>query len=259
MRNNKGMTLMELLVAFAISSIVLTALSYFIFTAIRMYNKNTASVDLQNEAQTALNQIVDNVMEADGIVLSYDETSKATECVLLGRMLTAEAGGATVYYYAGNAIVADLTVGELYLASFPNPYVSGALDYTEAAGRTEQGITYAKMSADSVSTLAEEVKEYACANRQICLMAQNVKWCSIRETDKMAEKLYGTPGVAGSFPLPFALQIELSFEKDYGNGTAYRACSDKAAVRSRIDNVYINGIQYKRELRNAKQTTEKAW
>lgn len=251
MRNNKGMTLVELLVAFAISSIVLTALSYFIFTAIRMYNKNTVSVDLQNEAQTALNQIVDNVMEADGIVLSYDETSKETSCLLLGRVLTVTIGGTPVYYYEGNAIVADLTEGELYLASFPNAYQNGALDYTEAAGTTEQGITYAKMSADSIHALTEEVKAYAYANRQICLMAQNVKQCRIRETDSITEELHPTPGVTGNFPLPFALQIDLAFEKDYGNGMAYRECSDKAVVRSQIDDIYINGIQYMRKLKNA--------
>lgn len=250
MKDNRGMSLVELLVAFAISAIVLSALSYFLFTAIRMYNKNTISVDLQNEAQTALNQLVDNVMEADGVVLSYDETAEQTECVLLGQIYVDETGAVPVYYYAGNAVVTNLTDQEMYLASFPNPYSDGSVDYTEPAGLEVQGVAYSKMSADSIDALVTEVISYANANRQICLMAQNVTKCYIREIDKITDELHPAPGETGNYSLPFALQIDLAFSKDYGNGVSDRTCSDKAVIRNQIDYIYVNGTKYTRKLKN---------
>ena len=246
MNNNKGMTLIELLVAFSISAIILSSLAYFIFTAIGMYNKNGIVVDLQNEAQLTMNQIVDCVMEAEGVVLAYDKREQQTECVLLGKIYVDESGTLPVYYYAGNAMVTNLAKKEMYLASFPNPYSDDNVDYREVAGRTEGGITYARMEADDINTLVAEVISYANNNHEICLMAQHVTKCYIREIEKIATEIQPFPG---EFSLPFAMQIDLLFEQDYGNGVATRECSDKAVVRSQIDYIYVNGTKYNRELK----------
>ena len=61
--NNKGFSLVELLVALAVSSIVLTALGYMIITGLKLYGRNNAHVEVQSEAQTAMNLILDNIME----------------------------------------------------------------------------------------------------------------------------------------------------------------------------------------------------
>ena len=161
-----------------------------------------------------------------------------------------ESGVVPVYYYAGNAIVTNLADKEMYLADFPNSYSNDTVDYTEAAGTVEGGITYARMAACSVDALVEEVVAYANANNKICLMAQHIAKCYIRESDKIKTELR-RPQDGRTFSNPFTLQIDLRFEQDTGNGVEVRECSNKATLRNQIDYIYINGTKYERKLKGS--------
>ena len=172
MRDNRGITLVEILVAVFISAIVLSGIAYFLFTTIKMYNRNGATVELQNEAQTTLNHIVDETMQANGLILQYADvtrngiTTKETDVMMFGRLQSAVIGGNTVYIYSGSVIVTDLTGKEMYLVTFPNDkYVDSSpsmlADYRTAV--TEGGYEYAgfkTLSSAGVPVLLAEIKNY---------------------------------------------------------------------------------------------------
>lgn len=67
--NNRGFTLVELLVALAIGGIVLAALAVLVSQGVSNYRRQTLTAQLQNDANITLNQMADNIMEADMLTL----------------------------------------------------------------------------------------------------------------------------------------------------------------------------------------------
>lgn len=70
-RGSAGFTLVELLVAVAILGVAVTAIGGFLISGIRSYSSTSAEAKLQNEAQMAVNQIEDIVIDA-GLGVSYN-------------------------------------------------------------------------------------------------------------------------------------------------------------------------------------------
>lgn len=71
--NNKAFSLVEILVAVAISSIVFLIIGTFISSGTRFFNKQNTSVNLQSDLQEVSNKITDALMEATSINIT--ETS----------------------------------------------------------------------------------------------------------------------------------------------------------------------------------------
>jgi Type II secretory pathway, component PulJ len=69
--NNKGMSILELIISMTISAIVVFMIITFISAAFRVFRKTNDDVNLQMEAQTAMNQIVNIAMEAKEISEPY--------------------------------------------------------------------------------------------------------------------------------------------------------------------------------------------
>ncbi|MDD3173933.1 MAG: prepilin-type N-terminal cleavage/methylation domain-containing protein [Herbinix sp.] len=65
--NNNGMSLLELIISMTISLIVVLMIISFISAAFRVFKKTSNDVNLQMEAQTAINQMVNIAMEAKDI------------------------------------------------------------------------------------------------------------------------------------------------------------------------------------------------
>lgn len=64
--DNRGLSLVELLVAFAVSAIVLSGLAYLMINVLNIFGRTNVNVELQNESQTAMNLVIDNIMDAGG-------------------------------------------------------------------------------------------------------------------------------------------------------------------------------------------------
>ena len=64
---NKGFSFIELLVAMAVGSIVISALVALLTQGLKGYSRQTLTAQLQDEATIALNQISDAIMTADCI------------------------------------------------------------------------------------------------------------------------------------------------------------------------------------------------
>lgn len=73
MRNNKGFSLVELIVAFAIFAIVGATICAFVVFGSKNYSSSNKEVKLQYEQQIAVNQIRDIVLETSEAI-SYDST-----------------------------------------------------------------------------------------------------------------------------------------------------------------------------------------
>lgn len=70
--NNKGMSLLELIISMAVSAIVVLMIITFISGALRIFQTTNNDVNLQMEAQTALNQLTKIIMEAGSIPASVN-------------------------------------------------------------------------------------------------------------------------------------------------------------------------------------------
>lgn len=66
MKNNKGLSIVELIVAIAIMSLVGLVLSGFLLTGVQSFRNSSAEVNLQNEAQLILNQITERSIGSVG-------------------------------------------------------------------------------------------------------------------------------------------------------------------------------------------------
>ena len=64
-KNNRGISLVELLVALAIGSIAVSAVVILMGQGVRGYTSQTVSAQLQDDASITMNNLTDSIMEAD--------------------------------------------------------------------------------------------------------------------------------------------------------------------------------------------------
>lgn len=67
-RYKRGFTLVELIIVIAIMGVVFTAASSFLLTNLKTFHRADDQIDAQYNAQIAMNEIIDNIMESEGIV-----------------------------------------------------------------------------------------------------------------------------------------------------------------------------------------------
>lgn len=67
MKNNKGISLIELVVAIGIMSIVMLIITEMLVNATRFFERQSSNVELQNEAQIVTNYLTEAIMEANGM------------------------------------------------------------------------------------------------------------------------------------------------------------------------------------------------
>ena len=93
--NNKGLTLVELVIAIGMSTIVIGAATLFLYNAERSYRISQYSVDLQMESQILMEQLSNWVMESNRI-----EIGEAGKALILYRMPTSK-----LVYATGEPVV----------------------------------------------------------------------------------------------------------------------------------------------------------
>ena len=104
-RNNKGFSLVELLIAIAVSSIVLSALVTLIVQAVRSYSKQTALAQVQSDADISLNQISKNILEANEIQLVKTTNDGKSDIEFYFKIEHEETSGAAGGTGGGNKIL----------------------------------------------------------------------------------------------------------------------------------------------------------
>lgn len=71
-KDDRGLTLVELLIAIAISSIIIGAATLFLSSAHKGYNTASSAIDLQSEAQVLMEQIGMWTMEGNRVEVGHD-------------------------------------------------------------------------------------------------------------------------------------------------------------------------------------------
>ncbi len=153
--NNKGLSLVELLIAIAIAAVVSTLIVTMIASSSSMFRNESEKIDVQNDMQIVQNQIADALRQATSItvVKSGDSIRIYTgEVNDVTNQLTAEYGSESSYpdsiiTYEDNV----LYITSSYMESIPKGYIlsenvtsfdisigESAINYTEA-GTNEAG------------------------------------------------------------------------------------------------------------------------
>lgn len=103
-KENRGLTLVELMLTFAILSIVLTVATSFMVTGSRSFTKGSADSDLQKEAELTVNQIEDMVIDVTGGLTMTDDADKA-ELVMIHAMQEPDETGTLETKYIKESVV----------------------------------------------------------------------------------------------------------------------------------------------------------
>jgi len=99
--DNRGLTLIELIITMAVSGIVVLIIIGFIDAGIKAYTKANGEVGMQMEAQTVLNQLEDLLLEAsyiETVTIAYNKKA----CIIYNAdsadMIIHDSGEEKLYY-----------------------------------------------------------------------------------------------------------------------------------------------------------------
>lgn len=244
--NNKGLSLVELLVALAVSALVLTGLAYMLVSVMNIFARTNANVELQNESQAAMNLAIDNVMDANGLCLIEVEDAdvgSAPVCVLLGELSISDTDFNSVSF-VGDALIWDPSCEEMYLKTFQN-ITEGALALSGATSRSEAALK-------AIEEVQKQVLDLPVEDRLPYLMSRNVKEFDLKPASYYVyppTEQKPDPDNPGSlhtvyyFSSPMILNIRMKFELEYKPGKYYtRDISEEIAIRNRMPNIYLQRI-----------------
>lgn len=257
--DNRGQSLMELLMAFAVSAVVLVGLSALLFTGLRLYERGDVNAKVQNEAQNALNLLTDHMMEAKGVCMEYTAANPDVQCLLLDEIEIAEwAAGSGTYdaWFRGEAVIVQLSdntgayVGEMYMISFPIED-DGSLETAVRGGETKNKLaTGASGKTDAVSQAREYVLDYFLnlprEKQKAWLMAEHVTACEIVPADSVKTQQYDIVYEDASreteyyYTAPFGFDISMSVALQSQTGENSRHVEDTVYVRNRLASVYLD-------------------
>lgn len=161
--NNKGMSLVELLIAIAIAAVVSTLIVTMMTSGTSMFGKESQNIDLQNELQIVQNQISDRLKEAKAIniVKSGDNIRIYTGDVnKVNNKLVTEGSGEKytdcIITYKDN----KLYVTNSYMEDIPEGYLLSdeVLDFDIDIGTIPT--EYTTNETDAGGNVSEITKEY---------------------------------------------------------------------------------------------------
>lgn len=231
MKDNRGITLVELLVSIAIFGVVAAILGSIVSMAIKFYSSEKVDAGMQYEGQVALNGIMDAVMQTNGIAIVNDTVSvtdtggnivnkDVTKALFLGKFYTS--GGN--YHFTGKVIFGDYdsTAAALYM-----------VEYADFAGGADVDQAMTDMAADFFGKTAAEKKNHLLAER-----------ISILLIEPAAGSISGSDASSSVFFNPFSVDITIILETQTPKGLETQTVKDKAMIRNTLDVIYYGGIDY---------------
>lgn len=245
--DNRGLSLVELLVAFAVSAIVLSGLAYLMINVLNIFGRTNVNVELQNESQTAMNLVIDNIMDAGGLCMIETDhvpvpgdTGNTPVCVLLGKLTINDADYESVSF-VGDAVIWDPAEEEMYLLTYQN-VTEGAITASGAVSKSDAALI-------AVEEIKKQVLNLSVEDRKPFLMARHVTSFDLRPADYYQFPEPGSkpdpdqPGLSKTvyyYQSPIVLSLHMEFAMEYKAGRELtREMDDDISIRSRIPCIYL--------------------
>ena len=224
--NNRGLSLVELIVAISIGVIVSGSIAALMTFAIRMYRNESANVSAQYELQTNVNQIVDTIMGANCYVIkSADSPSPAgrlTDYAAFGSFDGSSFSG--VVFVPGPEDPADSDRFNIYMDRGTWPGTSAY-----AAVITHVGTINASIGAVPNPYFLGEGSTLFCVEPKI-----------LTESPKTYVNI-----TSDGYRNPLSVEVELYFQKDATGKVVDKHVKDEVLIRNKVSaDIYINGTPY---------------
>ena len=227
--NNKGLSLVELIVAISVGVIVASAIAALMTFAIRMYRNESANLSAQYELQTNVNQIIDSIMGANCYVIQKVNTPSATAPNRL-----------TEYAAFGKFNGSDFD-GVIFVAGEEKPSGSGRFNIYMDRGKWPGSTALAAVSSQ-VSVINADMTS---AHSRYLLGEGSTQFRIEPKILTASPKTYVNITASG-YKNPLSVEVELNFQKDATGKVVNRHVKDEALIRNKIStNIYIDGIEFK--------------
>lgn len=218
-KDNKGFSLVELLVAITISAIVAGGIGYLLTTSLRMYNKDTVDVTLQQELQITLNQIVDYAMESETIVADFD--GNPPEYLALGTFDKTKLNAQIIWQDGNKLYLKKTTVNDFCKSANPENEHYREIDKSEI-----ESLILSKDASSDANLLAQYVTAFKVTG------IGGIVEIKDETTGAVTEYAYKNP---------LSVILELEFEKSVAAANKNKKVKDTVYLRNKVTNdIYVN-------------------
>lgn len=216
--NNKGFSLVELLVALAISGIVIVMISLLIVNSSNMFNRENRNIDLQNEFQVVDGFLTETLMEAKtiNIVDSTDGSSTLT-------LYTGEKNGTSLQPVTTETLEV--------VANTSAPQVTTERIITFVPDKNSLYITKSYIAdLTSGNRISNSVKQFKVSIDDSCKTYKN-EHNSITHETSLKHDGYANP-------------IILNIQLNVSDGKTDKVEVVKITVRNQLNKVVVNGTEF---------------
>lgn len=234
--NNQGFSLVELLVALAISGIVIVMISLLIVNSSNLFNNENKNIDLQNEFQVVDGFLSETLMEAKTIDIVDNADGSQTLTLYTGTRGSGEA-----LQPVTTEPIEAATTGAADESIATEPIEAATTGATTASITTERIITF-KPDSNSLYITKSNESSLTKGNR----ISSSVKKFKVSiddscKTYKEVEKItHETILEHTGYANPIILNIELNVS----NGKSDKTEVVKITVRNQLKKVVVNGKEF---------------
>lgn len=234
--NNQGFSLVELLVALAISGIVIVMISLLIVNSSNLFNNENKNIDLQNEFQVVDGFLSETLMEAKTIDIKDNSDGDQTLTLYTGTRGSGEA-----LQPVTTEPIEAATTGAADESIATEPIEAATTGATTASITTERIITF-KPDSNSLYITKSNESSLTKGNR----ISSSVKKFKVSiddscKTYKEVEKItHETILEHTGYANPIILNIELNVS----NGKSDKTEVVKITVRNQLKKVVVNGKEF---------------
>lgn len=197
--NNKGFTLVELLVGIAVLAVVSGLIGAFLIFSTRTYGKVTDEADLQEDAQILLSQMDNYIIDTDSALRYYaDESESGSGTEILKDSL-----------YPGGADNLTKKWLEIYKTTD-----SGYTKETICWLKSTEKITYKQETIDAAGSITENVEEQDLASHVMDFSIDLTKVKSLRQVTASVSLENGDRSYAADTTIYLRNQIVVNGEPD---------------------------------------------
>ncbi len=226
--DNRGLSIVELIVAVSIGAIVAASVSALIGYSIRAYHNESVNTEMQYELQTNVNQIMDTIMASSGAVIV--QASGRTDYAGFGKFdeTRNSDGVVTSVKFSGVVLKSYDSDGdgkyEIYMSRVPD---SGAISKTTALLAVGEAVKTINDATDKTPyLLGNNVKKFYISIDT----DTSTSSCIVSDTEYIN---------------PLLVNVELEFEKEGSGRTFTKTVNDNAIMRNKVtSDIWINGSQY---------------